>query len=88
MFSTEIKTKKMAELESQFADLDKKIKDAQLSKGLRGTKPVKNAISRRSRIKKQWLQEWLKATAKPENATLDDALESLGKTYKKSLRLR
>ena len=38
MFSTEIKTKKMAELESQFADLDKKIKDAQLSKGLRSSK--------------------------------------------------
>ena len=80
MFQVDNKTAKMEELEIKFAELDREIKDAQLSKGLRGTRGMKNAMSRRSRIKNQWMKEWM-AIDRP--TSLDEALEQLGREYAK-----
>ena len=78
MFQTENKTAKMEELETKCAKLDREIKDAQLSRFPSTYKPLRNAISRRSRIKKQWMAEWM-SIDRP--ATVDEALKQLGEIW-------
>ena len=81
MFQTEHKTPKMIELEERFASLDREIKDAQLSGFPSNYKPLRNAISRRSKIKKQWFDEWNRMQNENRPKTIDEALERLGKEW-------
>ena len=81
MFQTDRKTPKMIELEERFATLDQEIKDDQLSNLPSTYQPLRNAISRRSKIKKQWLRNGLRLQNEDRPQDLDEALERLGKQW-------